>query len=178
MPIRRKRLIDDVGSMFTLLVVTLAIFGFSTVSTVSNDIFAAVDISSVDPTTQERNVPQNFTALALSRVAAPRIAYATLSYGYQICPALTATHQFQKVISQQSKYANSTDIIIMRLGAPILPQFLPNGVQQLPVQETPVKGRASNWIHTFSKFWVTKLDYDAVVFLDADVFLYKPLDAL
>jgi hypothetical protein len=109
----------------------------------------------------------------------PRVAYVTLSYGDLVCPSLAATFQFHKVISSHSKYSATTDVVLMRLGAPIQPQFIPYGVQQRMIQETSVKASVSGWLHTFAKFRVASwYEYDVVVFLDSDVLLYKPLDDL
>jgi len=109
----------------------------------------------------------------------PRFAYVTLSYGEDICPPLTVTMNVRNVLNEHSKYAQQTDVIILRLGELIPPDLMPKGVQQRPIQETVMKGKFSGWKHTYSKFWIARMDeYDAVLFLDSDVLLYKDLDDL
>ena len=120
-----------------------------------------------------------------------KIAYATLSYGAE-CPALTCALNMREVINKYNKSDSSgnmknnikcddddiIDVIIIRVGEAIPESKLPQNVTQRVVNPTKAKGKYQ-WTHTYSKFWIaTWYEYDAVVFLDSDVLLLKPLNEL
>jgi hypothetical protein len=104
------------------------------------------------------------------------VAYATLSYGSDICPHLTHALNVREVLNING--LNEVEVLIMRIGDPIPEVRIPNGVQQRLVNATRAKG-SHQWSDAYAKFWVaTFSEYDAVVFLDADVLLLKPLHEL
>jgi len=125
-------------------------------------------------------VAENITPLSTDQGKKPRVAYTTLSYGDDLCPALTSAFIMHDVLSNHndtnSRY--DIDVIIMRVGDPIPHQRIPVGVIQRAVKQAKAKGNYQ-WTHTYAKFWIKDWDeYDVVIFLDSDVMLLNPLNVL
>ena len=112
-----------------------------------------------------------------TRVGTPlrRRAYALLNYGddrAMQCATMAAALACRRV-SDRSEY----DVVLIRVGAPLAGDLIPDGVIQKPVPAPATRGRYQ-WSNTFAKFYVaTELfsEYASVVFVDADVLIRRPL---
>ena len=112
-----------------------------------------------------------------TRVGTPlrRRAYALLNYGddrAMQCATMAAALACRRV-SDRSEY----DVVLIRVGAPLAGDLIPDGVIQKPVPAPATRGRYQ-WSKTFAKFYVaTELfsEYASVVFVDADVLIRRPL---
>ena len=104
---------------------------------------------------------------------AARRAYVLLSYGARDrqCATIAAALACRDVAPEE-------DVIILRLGAPIDPLDLPPTIKQRSV-DFPVTMENNGGGARFAKFYVAALGrYDSVVFVDYDVFVRRPLNAL
>ena len=88
------------------------------------------------------------------------------------CATMAAALACRRV-SDRSEY----DVVLIRVGAPLAGDLIPDGVIQKPVPGPATRGRYQ-WSKTFAKFYVaTELfsEYASVVFVDADVLIRRPL---
>jgi hypothetical protein len=99
-------------------------------------------------------------------------AYAFLSYGREICPAIVAAAMCRQLTR------HDREVVIVRVGDPLPAHMLPAGVKQRIVPQARNKGKYQ-WIHTFAKFWPSQwYEYETVVVMDTDVLLLNSLDSL